>query len=153
MKKVLFVFAVFSILLLNSCSFENPVFKGGETFSVQKIEGRNLKFTAGGIIYNPNKYTIKVKPSTLDVYLNDEYMGKVHLDKKIKMKKKQDTPISAPFTATLNEGAMFKAMRLANGGPVTVRLKGKVKAGVFIFSKKLDVDETRSMNDLNLRMN
>lgn len=152
MRKIVGLALIVGVLALTSCSFYKPEFRGGETFSVGKIEGKSIQFNAGGNVYNPNSYSIKVKPSTFDVYVNDEYMGQVHLDKKIKMKKKTETKIDAPFTATLTEGAMFKAMRLANGGPVTVRLKGKVRAGVFIFGKKIDVDESRSLKDLNLNL-
>lgn len=147
------VVGLVTVLILTSCSFYKPEFRGGETFSIGKIEGKSIQFNAGGKVYNPNSYNIKVKPSTFDVYVNEEYMGKVHLDKKFKMKKKSETQIDAPFTATLAEGAMFKAMRLANGGPVTIRMKGQVRAGVFIFGKKIDVDESRSMKDLNLNLN
>jgi len=40
---------------------------------------------------------------------------------------------------------MFKALRFATKENLKVRLKGKVKAGVFIFSKKIEIDETKTI--------
>jgi hypothetical protein len=54
--------------------------------------------------------------------------------------------------AELEDGAMITAMRYSNKDNVSVRIKGKVKGGVFIFSKKMDIDETRNVSGKNLRM-
>ncbi len=139
-------------LLVTSCTFYEPEFRGGESIKVEQIDGRDIKLRAGGKVYNGNGYAIKVKPSTLDVYIDDEYLGKVHLDKKVKMKAKQETLIDAPLTATLAEGAMFRAMRLAGQKNVTVRLKGKVRAGVWFLGKKIDVNESRTLDGLQLNL-
>ena len=92
-----------------------------------------------------------MKPSNLDLYLNDDFLGTVRLDKKVKLKRKSETAIDAHLTATLENGAMGKAMRSALGGGLNVRLKGRVKAGVFIFSKKIDFDETKKIDASELR--
>lgn len=147
-----FISLVATLLVVTSCTFYEPEFRGGESISDVKLDGKELHLRAGAKVYNPNAYAIKVKPSTLDVFVNEEFMGQVHLDKKFKMKAKQETTIDAPLTATLADGAMFRAMRLAGEENITVRLKGKVKAGVWFISKKVDVNESRSMNGLNLNL-
>lgn len=148
MKKIVSVISF--VLILVSCNFYKPEFRGGESISNVKIEGREIKLDAGAKIYNPNKYSIKVKPSLLDVYVDDQHMGKLHLDKKFKMKAKEETQIKAPLTITVDEGAMFRLMAVVAQGNLNVRLKGKVKAGVWFVSKKIDVDETRSLDGLNI---
>ena len=95
-------------LILSACTFLEPQYKGGEKFKFDKLEGKSLKFTVGAKILNPNKYTIKIKPSDLDVYIEDDFMGVIHLDKTLKLKKKPELFVDAPFTATLNDGALFK---------------------------------------------
>lgn len=140
------------LTLLSSCTFYEPEYRGGESVSVEKVEGKQIQVMAGAKIYNGNGYAIKVKPSTLDIYVNEDYIGQIHLDKKFKMKAKQETAVQAPLTATLADGAMFKLLRLANQDNVTVRMKGKVKAGVWFVSKKIDVNESRSLNGINLNM-
>jgi LEA14-like dessication related protein len=140
------------LLLLGSCTFYEPEFRGGESLNIEEIDGKDIHLRAGGKVYNPNGYAIKVKPSTLDIYVNDEYIGKVHLDEKVKMKAKQETLLEAPLTATLADGAMFRLMRLAGAENVTVRMSGKVKAAVWFISKKVDVNESRTMDGINLKL-
>lgn len=144
MKKLIFLFAF--ILSVTSCAVTAPELRGGETFKMDKIEGNTVKFNAGANIYNGNWFGIRVKPSNLELYLGEDYVGIVRLDKKVKLKRKSETAVNAELTANLEDGAMKKALRAALSGSVTVRMKGKVKAGVFIFSKKLDFDETKTID-------
>ena len=141
-----------SLIILSSCTFIEPSYKGGEKFKFDKLEGKTLKFTVGAKILNPNNYTIKIKPSDLDVYIEDDFMGVIHLDKTLKLKKKQELFVDAPFTATLNDGALFKLLKFVTKGKLQLTFKGKVKGGVFIFSKKFDVNETTTIDGSNLRL-
>lgn len=147
MNKILAV--VVCIFVLASCTFYEPEFRGMESIKVEPINGKDIKLEVGAKVYNENGFAIKVKPSTLDVYVEDQYLGKIHLDKKFKMKAKQETSIVAPLTATLAEGAMFRAMSVLNKNKIKVRLSGKVKAGVWFISK-LDVNETKTLDGLDL---
>ena len=75
-----------------------------------------------------------------------------HLEKTLKLKKKQELFVDAPFTATLNDGALFKLLKFVTKGKLQLTFKGKVKGGVFIFSKKFDVNETTTIDGSNLRL-
>ena len=144
MKKLISIFVL--SLLFASCTFYEPEMRGGENFNLEKLDGNNVNFTAEANVYNGNWFTIKVKPSKLDLYIDGDYVGKIHLEKKVKMKRKRETHLVAPFTAHLEDNALRTALSLAGKGDLKVRLKGKIKGGVFIFSKKLEFDETRTMN-------
>ncbi len=139
------------VSLLSSCKFYEPELRGGESFQMKKMDGKEVLFTAGAKVYNGNWFGVKVKPSTLDLYIDGDYMGKVHLLKKVKMRAKKETDLQAEFLAELEGNALVKSLGLALKGDVDVRLKGKIKGGVFIFSKKIDFDETRKMSGKNLR--
>ena len=138
------------LVMFTSCTFYEPELIGEESFKMEKLEGKEIRFTAGAKVKNDNWFAIKVKPSTLDLYVDGEYMGKVHLEKKVKMRAKKETMLEAPFVAELEANALMKAMGIALKGDVQVRLKGKIKGGVFIFSKKIEFDETRTMNGKSL---
>ena len=71
--------------------------------------------------------------------------------KTLKLKKKQELFIEAPFTATLADGAMFKAIKFAMRGKLRLTLKGKVKAGVFILTKKFDIEEKTTIDGSSLK--
>lgn len=139
------------VSLLTSCTFHEPEMRGEESFKLEKMDGKQVRFTAGAKVYNGNWFAVKVKPSILDLYVDGEYMGKVHLLKKVKMKAKKETDLQADFLAELEGNALMKAMGLALKGDVVVRMTGKIKGGVFIFSKKLDFDESRTVNGKSLR--
>jgi len=139
------------VLLVSSCAVTAPEIRGGESFNIEKIEGNKVNLNVGANIYNGNWFGIRVKPSNLELFLNDDFLGTVRLDKKVKLKRKSETAIDANLTATLENGAMGKAMRSALGGGLNVRMKGRVKAGVFIFSKKIDFDETKKIDASELR--
>ena len=153
MRNFSYIFAL--ALLFASCkifTFDNPELRGKEEIKVSKINGKTIEFTATAKIYNPNWYGIKVKPSELDLYVEGEYMGKVHLDKKIKLKRKKENDIQATFTATLEDCALFKALKFATKKEIKVRLKGRIKGGVFIFSKKFEFDETKTVPGSSFKM-
>jgi LEA14-like dessication related protein len=144
MKQLASIFVL--ILLITSCTFHEPEMRGGEKFNLEKVDGKTVKFTAEANVFNGNWFGVKVKPSLLDLYIDGKLVGKIHLDNKVKMKRKQETHLIAPFTAELDKNALMMGIALAGKGDVKVRIKGKIKGGVFIFSKKLDFDETRTMN-------
>ncbi|MGB0914680.1 MAG: LEA type 2 family protein [Crocinitomicaceae bacterium] len=148
------LFALFVTgLILTSCTFYEPEYKGGEKIKLGKLEGKEMTFTAGAKISNQNGFAVKVKPSELDLFIEDQYMGKVHLDKKIRVKRKSEEYVEGPFTATLADGAMFRALKFVNKSKLEIRLKGQVKAGVWMFGKKFDVNETRIISGSDLKFN
>ena len=148
------VFAVLvTLLIFSSCTFYEPEYKGGERIKLGQLEGKQIEFTAGAKILNQNGFAIKVKPSDLELFIEGEYMGLVHLDKKIRVKRKSEEYVEGPFTATLADGAMFRALKFINRQKLEIRLKGKVKAGVWMFGKKFYVNETRTISGSDLKFN
>lgn len=140
------------VVVFSSCTFHEPAINGVDDVQFHNFDGKSASFNVKVRVQNDNGFGIKVKPSTLDVYLGDDKMGKIHLDKKVKAKRKQETVIDAPFTATFEDGALFKMMKHINGDELNVRLKGKVKAGVWFIGKKIDVDESKSIDKSMLKL-
>ena len=153
MRSLSTIFAL--ALLFSSCkmfSFENPELRGKEKISISSVKGRTIEFVADVKVFNPNWYALKVKPSTLDLYVEGEYMGKVHLDKKVKLKGKIESDLSATFTATLTAGALIKAIKYATQDEIKIQLKGKIKGGVFFVSKNFDINETKTIPGASFKM-
>ncbi|GAB5416688.1 MAG: hypothetical protein Crog4KO_21770 [Crocinitomicaceae bacterium] len=153
MKKLLSLFVLFFVLTSCGClDFNSPELRGGEDFSIQKVDGNEIKMNAKANIYNDNCFTVKIKPSDLELFVEGESIGTIRLDKKVKLKKRKETMIDANLTATLDDGVLMKMMQYAGQSEVEVRLKGKAKGGVFIFSKKMDIDETKKISTSGMRM-
>lgn len=147
MIKQLKKWAGFLVLLFifGSCSFEDVQFREAENFKLDKIEGRTISVSFDAILNNPNGYNLKVKPSSFDLYINGSHVGIIRLDEKIKIIKRSESTVAVPVTAELLNGALPKLMAGALKKTASVRLVGSVRGGVFIFSKKTKIDETREI--------
>ena len=153
MRKI-FLFTVLA-LLFSSCkifSFDNPEMRGKEEIKISKVKGKTIEFSVAATVFNPNWYGLKVKPSTLDLYVDGEYLGKVHLEKKVKLKGKRESNITPTFVAMLEGNALLKAMKYATKKEIKIQLKGEIKGGVFIFSKKFAFDETKTIPGASFKM-
>lgn len=152
MKKVLFLTSLLFVLTSCGCfEFTAPELRGGENFSVNKIDGNKVQLNAQANMYNDNCFSVKIKPSELDLFVEGENIGTVKLNKKVKLKRRKETAIDADLTATLSEGALMKIMAYAMQPEIEVRLKGRAKGGVFVFSKKMEIDETKKISGASLR--
>ena len=151
MKKILIV--SFLAAIISSCAnFEEPESISSNGLKMGKIEGKKISLTADVVVANPNWFGIKIKPSNLDVYIENQYMGKIYLEKKVKMKAKRESTLSMDLRAELADGAMITALKYANKENVKVHLTGKVKGGVWLFSKKIAIDETKTISGKNLKL-
>ncbi len=149
MKKIIFV-SFFAAIISSCANFEEPEFISTEGIKMGKIEARNISVTANIKVSNQNWFAIKIKPCNLDAYIENQYMGKIFLEKKVKMKPKSETILSLPLRAELADGAMITVLKYATKDKVDLHIKGKVKAGVWLISKKIDVDEIKSISGKNL---
>lgn len=114
-------------------------------------EGNEIKFNAGVKVYNPNWFGVKLKKSKVEVYLEDQYMGILSLEKKAKMKANRESTIEFPLKMALEDGALITALKYSMKDEVNLIVKGKVKGGVWIISKKIEVTDTIKVPGKNLR--
>jgi len=150
--KYSFLLFIFIVGLSSCASLDVPELRGSEGFSQPVFDGNKISFKADVKVFNPNWFAIKVKPSILDVYIEDQYMGKIHLEKKVKMKAKRESTLEFPLMIELEDGAMITAMKYAGKETIELQFKGKVKGGVWFFSKKIEIDETKTISGKDLRL-
>ncbi len=140
--------------LLNSCfDFEEVQFKGIENVSMPKMDDKEILVDLTLKLENPNNFKIKIKPSFVNVFIEDKMMGTIYLDKKVVLKKKQESLYSTQLRVKLEDGAFFSLLKYVARKEVPVRFKGKVKGSVFGISKKIDVDQLKVINGENLKLN
>lgn len=133
------------LFVFNSCTYENVAFKGSENFKLKKLEGKTISLTFDAVLKNPNGYTIKVKPSDLDLYINGDHVGVIHLDEKIKIVKRSEGSVSVPVSAELMNGALPKLLAGALKKTASIRIVGKIKGSASLFPIKKKIDETREI--------
>ncbi len=135
------------LLILSACSiYKEPEFKELSGYKLTKIEGNEIRFNVEGIISNPNWYAIKIKKSSLDVFIENKKFGVISLDNKIKIKSKRDNNLSVPITLILEPGSMVKMMGMAFRDSISMEIKGPLKAGVFFINHKFPVQFTKNFS-------
>lgn len=135
------------LFTLSSCiQFEQVKFLGISNVSNVKKDGKAIDLDLDFRMDNPNTYAIKVKPSRLDVYLNDSKMGIIHLNEKVKLKKKSEGIYTAKLTLELDGFNVLALAKSALTGKVELNFKGKIKAGNGLITKSFDVDEKKSLD-------
>lgn len=148
MKKatLLFFACVTLLVLFTRCDFDNPQFQGISNIKVAHLNTKELVFSADAKIYNPNNYKVSIRPSTLDLYLDDVYIGKAKLLEKYKMKKESTTTATMPISIQLNSGVYAKLIGLTFGKTVVLHLKGPLKVGVAGLGFRKNIDEEKKIN-------
>lgn len=151
MRKIGYLFL--TLFILSSCEFEDVQFKGLAGFRFGKLEGKTITCELDVKLENPNNYNLKIKPSKLEVYIENQVIGNLYLLKKAKIKRKRESVVTLPLKGELADGAMLSLVNFAMKETVTIRLKGQIKGGVAFVSKKIDVDKSLSVpgSKLNLQ--
>ena len=135
------------LFLFSSClEFDDVKFKGIESVKFPKIDQKEILIDLSLKLDNPNNYKIKIKPSVLDVYIGGILMGQVQIDEKFVIKKKQEGSYSTQLKCKLEDGVLFSLMKFATMSEISVRFKGRVKGSVYGINKKVDIDETKTLN-------
>jgi len=147
--KSLLVLLITPLILTGCFSYKDLNFDGVENFKMGKIKDGNIDFGFDVKLENPNNYNIKIKPTDLQVFLGDNELGHARLDKKLVVKKNSTASYPVVINARLLQaaGAGFSSiMELATKKSANVRIKGPVKGSVYGITRKMEVDETRSID-------
>ncbi len=145
-----FLILILTPLILTGCfSYKDLNFDGVENFKMGKIEEGSIDFGFDVKLENPNNYNIKIKPTDLQVFLGENELGMARLDKKLVIKKNSKASYPVVINAKLLQaaGAGFSSvMELATKKSADVRIVGPVKGSVYGITRKMEVDETRSID-------
>lgn len=140
------------VFIIASCnSYQDVEFKGTENLKLGKLEGKKISITFDARLENQNGYTIKIKPSDLEVFIDNVQLGTIHLDEKIKIKRKSESLVEVPLTVELGPNALLNIAKIMVKKNVNLRLTGDVKGGVWFISKKQHIDETREISTDQLK--
>ena len=97
---------------------------------------------------NPNNYNIKIKRSSLDIFVNGARVGKTKMKNNIVLKKNHQDVY--PLYLTLSEkelkGSALSSIGSFLKGSMKLRLKGDIKAKVYGVGKKFPIDIEEPVN-------
>lgn len=135
------------LFALSSCvQFEQVRFLGISNVSNIKKDGKTIDLDLDFRMDNPNTYAIKVKPSQLDVYLNDSRIGIIYLNEKVKLKKKAEDIYTAKLTVELDGFNVLSLAKSVLTSKVELNFRGKIKAGNGLITKSFDVNEKKALD-------
>ena len=151
MKTLSFLFLLF--FFASCATFEDPV----EVVSYDmKMENLNLDEAAlrfNTTIHNNTWTPIKIKPSTLELYVDGEKLGDVFLDEKIRLKSKKDNEVNALVHVKFADGILGKLIRYRFKETAQLELRGKVKTGLLFVPIKIPVNYSKVVSPKTLNLN
>lgn len=147
LKTVLIV--ILSSVLFTSCfDYEDVDFKGVENFGLEEKSADNIVIRLDLRVKNPNNYNIKIKKSTLDIFVNGKKAGKTKMKNDIVLKKNEEG-VYPIYLVTNGKELMSSTMGSLGSllsGSMKVRIKGNVKAKVYGIGKKFPIDVEEPVN-------
>ena len=132
---------------MSSCKLSEVQFKGVKNYEFVTASVESISMKIAFAVDNPSAFNIKLKPAHLDLYLDDKLVGDLKIDEKMKIKKRSDGVYEMPVTAFFENGLPLSTIMK---GRVTAKIDGKIKAKVFLISKKFEVNESMPISLGNL---
>lgn len=148
-----FSFLLFLFLFSSCATFEDPV----EVVNYDmKMENLNLDEAAlrfNTTIHNNTWTPIKIRPSTLELYVDGEKLGDVYLDEKIRLKSKKDNEVNTLVHVKFADGILGKLIRYRFKETAQLELRGKVKTGLLFVPIKIPVNYSKVISPKTLNLN
>ena len=135
--------------LFSSCTELQPVTMGGvENPHVNSLSQQGVDAEFGVKVKNPNNFRVTVFPSSFDATVNGVDVGKIKLDKRVRIKANSDeSPVfhlKSNFSK-LGFGDMANVLPMLSSKRADVTLKGYVRVGKWYYKKKFPVDLKKSI--------
>lgn len=139
------------ILSISSCSiYEEVEMLGVEGYSFQKMEDNQSQASIVFKINNPNFYSIKLKKSSFEVFLDDKKLGDVVMADEVVILKKTEGDYTLNLLLNdkdLRNAAMPLLAKALFKKNIKLIVKGKAKCKVFgVLGKKIDINESKTLN-------
>lgn len=150
-KKLYLLPLFFAILTLSSCSiYEEVEMLGVEGYSFQKMEGNQSQASIVFRINNPNFYSIKLKKSSFEVFLDDKKLGDAVMAEEVVVLNKTEDDYTLKLLLNdkdLRQAAMPLLAKALFKKNIKLTVKGKAKCKVFgVLGKKIDINESKTLN-------
>jgi LEA14-like dessication related protein len=140
---------VFTVLALSACSLIKPVeLKGVNSFKIAEKQGVGVQVNTSLKLYNPNKINVTLIGSDIDVYVEENYIGKLVIPHKISIPGKEN--FDAEFTLTISFANLLSAgknvLSKIKSGSFKVSFKGQVEAQYRTYIKTFQLNTTQHVN-------
>lgn len=149
--KNLFLFIIWWLLpiVFFSCKEIQPVTIGGiENPKLHKLSREGIEFDFGMKIRNPNKIGVTVYPASFDITVNDIDVGKIKLNKKVRIKPNSDGTSSFQIKSDFSKlglGDITKALSIVSTKSAVISVRGEIKVGKWYYRKKFPIEMKKTI--------
>ena len=128
------------IFLLPSCRTpKDLVFKEVRNIKLETVQFSSTTLTADVEYYNPNNFSLELRRTDVDVFINDQLLG--HTTQEIQLKIPRRNSFVVPVSLAVDMKNLLKNGIIALfNKEVTIRVLGKVKLGKAGVFKSFPVD-------------
>ena len=151
MKTLSFLFLLF---FFSSCAtFEDPIELVSNTMKMENLNLNEAALRFNTTVHNNTWTPIKIKPSTLELFVDGEKLGDLYIDEKIRLKSKKDTEVNTLVHIKFADGILGKLIRYRFKETAQLELRGKVKTGLLFVPVKIPVNYTKTISPKTLNLN
>lgn len=129
MRKLPVIILGLSVSVIMSCSSPKALeYTEYKNFSVEQLGFSNSKVTLGLQYYNPNNFGLQLKRSELDIFINDNFLGRSISDTLINIPPRDTFLLPIKFDVDMHN--LFKnAWNSFTEKEVSVKVTGRLKIG------------------------
>jgi len=142
----LFPLVASAVLLMASCSsYDEVELKDITNVEVLRMDGKQVALRVDALVNNPNGFKIHVEEPDVDLYLNDNFVGKGLLDSALVLDRKSTKVYPVYLHADLQGGAvLFMLLGGALSGEMKLGAKGTVAGRSGMLKKRFpfELEET-----------
>jgi LEA14-like dessication related protein len=151
MKTLSFLFLLF---FFSSCAtFEDPIELVSNTMKMENLNLNEAALRFNTTVHNNTWAPIKIKPSTLELFVDGEKLGDLYIDEKIRLKSKKDTEVNTLVYVKFADGILGKLIRYRFKDTAQLEVRGKVKTGLLFVPVKIPVNYTKTIFPKTLNLN
>lgn len=128
-KNYCWLFALVPFLFLFSCATPKALeYKGVENFYIQSLGVEQSKIGLDIRFYNPNPYSLDLQGGSIDVYINDHFLGNSSVQLLTAVPQQNSFLLPLNLNANL-KGILQGALSLFTNQEINLKLSGSVKVG------------------------
>lgn len=131
---------MFFLFLMAACSRpKSPTYLGYDNLRVEELGLKKNILSTRVKLYNPNGFPLKLKSASIDVYVNDDFLGHSNLDSLITLPQKDTSYVPLRLTASARD-ILSSTMKVWLNPEVKVTIRGTAKAGRGSFFINVPID-------------
>lgn len=130
------------VLIISGCEFKNIAIEKVGAVQINSSKGSELSGTLNLVLNNPNKHAVHVKSAHFDVLMGQMKVGEAQLTKAFKINANSTESYPIELRGDISNalaGGLTGVLGMLSGKNPKITLDGEIKAGNFIYSKKVPV--------------